>query len=136
MKYEILQFEEHGDERGNLIALEEKKEIPFAIKRVYYIFDTIKGVRRGFHAHRRLKQVLIAVHGSCKIELNDGTKKEVIVLDNCQKGLYIDTPLWREMYDFSEDCVLMCVASDIYDERDYIRNFEEYLEYMKGEVKR
>lgn len=133
MRYEILQFEEHGDERGSLIAVEEQKDIPFAIKRVYYIFDTLNGVRRGFHAHRKLKQVLIAVHGSCKIELNDGVKKEIVILDDCQKGLYIDTPLWREMYDFSEDCVLMCVASDVYDERDYIRNFEEYLEYMKGE---
>ena len=132
MRCEIIRFEEHGDERGNLIALENNSNIPFEIKRVYYIFDTKEGVRRGFHAHYTLKQVLIAVHGSCKIDLNDGKEKKTILLNNCREGLYIDMPLWREMYDFSEDCVLMCVASEIYDEKDYIRDFNQYLTFIRG----
>lgn len=131
MEYQIINFLEHGDNRGTLIALEQKKNIPFEIKRVYYMYDTKEGVRRGFHAHYNLEQVLICVKGTCKILLDDGQEKEHILLDSANKGLYIKSTLWREMYDFSEDAVLLVLASELYDESDYMRNYEEFLRYVK-----
>ncbi len=130
MLYTDIKFQVHGDERGSLIALEELKEIPFVIKRIYYIYGTREGVRRGFHAHRKLKQVLVCLNGSCKILLDDGYKKETVFLQENDRGIYIDRPIWREMFDFSPDAVLLCIASDIYNESDYIRNYEEFLEYI------
>lgn len=123
-------FQQHGDERGNLVAIEES-EIPFQVKRVYYMFDTRSDVRRGFHAHRSLKQLLICIHGSCKIHLDDGISQEEIVLDVPYEGIYLDNVIWREMYDFSEDAVLMVLASEPYDEKDYIRNYADFLTYIK-----
>lgn len=131
MEVKIVKLEEHGDERGTLIALEQMKNIPFEIKRVYYMFDTVKGVRRGFHAHKSLKQILICVKGSCKILLDDGTEKTEVLLDKPDKGLIIDSHIWREMFDFSEDAVLMVLANELYDESDYIRNYEEFIRYIK-----
>ena len=128
MEIKFIEFEIKGDNRGNLIALEEFRNIPFEIKRVYYIFVTKKGVRRGFHAHKNLQQVAVCVSGSCKFLLDNGKERvEDIVLDSPSKGLFIDKMIWREMYDFSEDCILLVLASDYYDERDYIRNYSEFL---------
>lgn len=132
MKIKTYEFEEHGDERGILIALEQLKNIPFEIKRVYYMYNTVPDVRRGFHAHRNLKQILICVHGSCKICLDDGKDKEIVCLNRQNKGLYIESNIWREMFDFSEDAVLMVLASEYYDEADYIRNYEDFLYYVKN----
>lgn len=131
MEIKIVEFEEHGDERGTLIALEQMKNIPFEIKRVYYMFDTVKGVRRGFHAHKQLKQILVCVKGNCKILLDDGTKKAEVALDRPNKGLLIESHLWREMFDFSEDAVLMVLASELYDEADYIRNYDDFIKYVE-----
>ncbi|WP_163306479.1 sugar 3,4-ketoisomerase, partial [Enterobacter ludwigii] len=100
--------------------------IPFSIKRVYYIFDTKEGVRRGFHAHKKLKQVAIAVKGSCRFLLDDGTERIEVVLDNPAQGLLIESCIWREMYDFSSDCVLMVLADSHYDEKDYIRDYDAF----------
>ena len=127
MNYEIIEFQKHGDERGMLVALEKGKEIPFPIKRVYYMYDTLPGVRRGFHAHKELKQVLICIHGQCVIHLDDGYETKEILLDKPNEGLFISGAIWREMYDFSPDAVLMVLASELYDEADYIRNYEEFL---------
>lgn len=128
-------FPPHGDDRGQLVALEEKKDIPFEIKRVYYIYDTLEGVRRGFHAHRNLEQILVCVHGSCKILLDNGTEKETVLLDKPYEGLYISNNIWREMYDFSPDAVLLVLASSLYDEADYIRDYDQFLEFIgKGNV--
>lgn len=124
-------FPPHGDDRGQLVALEEKKDIPFEIKRVYYIYDTLEGVRRGFHAHRNLEQILVCVHGSCKILLDNGTEKETVLLDKPYEGLYISNNIWREMYDFSPDAVLLVLASSLYDEADYIRDYDQFLEFIK-----
>lgn len=124
-------FQQHGDERGQLVALEEMKDIPFQIKRVYYMYDTGEGVHRGYHAHKSLEQILICIHGSCKILLDDGNEKEVVTLDKPYEGLYVSNVMWREMYDFSSDAVLMVLASEYYDEADYIRNYEDFLEYVK-----
>lgn len=125
-------FQQHGDERGQLVALEEMKDIPFQIKRVYYMYDTGEGVRRGFHAHKTLKQILICIHGSCKILLDNGSEKKIISLEKPYEGLYIEHNMWREMYDFSSDAVLMVLASNYYDESDYIRNYDEFLKSVGG----
>jgi len=127
-------FQPHGDSRGQLVALEEGKDIPFAIKRVYYMYDTLNGVRRGFHAHKSLEQILICIHGSCKILLDNGYEKKVIPLEKPYEGLYITNTMWREMYDFSEDAVLMVLASDFYSEEDYIRDYEEFLKFIGKEA--
>ena len=124
-------FEAHGDERGQLVALEENINIPFEIKRVYYMYDTIPGVARGHHAHKKLEQILICVHGSCKVLLDSGSEKEIVTLDRPNEGIYISNDTWREMFDFSEDAVLMVLASELYDESDYIRNYDEFLKYVR-----
>ena len=124
-------FQQHGDHRGQLVALEEGKEIPFQVKRVYYMYDTVEGVRRGYHAHKCLKQILICVHGSCKILLDNGKETAVVNLDTPFEGLYISNDMWREMYDFSPDAVLMVLASELYDEADYIRNYDEFLKFVE-----
>lgn len=123
-------FQPHGDSRGQLIALEENKDIPFSIKRIYYMYDTKEGVVRGKHAHKSLKQILVCIHGSCKILLDNGREKKTIPLEKPYEGLYVDSVMWREMYDFSPDAVLLVLASELYDEQDYIRNYDEFLEYI------
>ena len=124
-------FPPHGDDRGQLVALEEYKDIPFDIKRVYYIYDTVEGVRRGFHAHKNLEQILICVHGECKILLDNGKERETVLLDKPYEGLYISNDIWREMYDFSPDAVLLVLASQPYDEADYIRNYDDFLKFVE-----
>lgn len=131
MNSEMFLFQIHGDSRGQLVALEEMRNIPFHIKRVYYMYDTTAGVTRGYHAHKSLEQVLICVHGSCKVMLDDGQKKTVVLLNKPNEGLYVSNTLWREMYDFSPDAVLMVLASELYDEADYIRDYNEFLQYIK-----
>jgi len=132
MGYELVDFKTLGDERGSLIALEENYNTPFAIKRVYYIFDTKEGVTRGYHAHSNLKQIAIAVKGSCTFVLDNGKRREEIDLDNPNKGLLIEGLIWREMKDFSSDCVLIVLASEHYDENDYIRDYDIFLEELKN----
>ena len=127
MNIQFLQLQTHGDDRGSLISLEEGKNIPFSVKRVYYMFDTGKGVRRGFHAHKTLKQVAVAVRGSCRFMLDDGQEKIEIRLDHPCQGLLIESFIWREMYDFSEDCVLMVLADQLYEESDYVRDYASFL---------
>ena len=136
MEVKIIQLEEHGDDRGTLIALEQMKNVPFEIKRVYYMYDTGSGVRRGFHAHKNLKQMLVCVHGTCKILLDDGKEKAEILLDCPNKGLLIESHIWREMFDFSPEAVLMVLASDYYKEEDYIRDYEEFLMLVQSKEKK
>ncbi|WP_419239831.1 sugar 3,4-ketoisomerase [Photobacterium leiognathi] len=123
----LIEFSRLGDDRGALVSLEQNKNIPFDIKRVYYIFDTKKGVARGFHAHKDLQQIAICVKGSCRFILDNGVQRESVLLDKPNKGLLINSIIWREMHDFSEDCVLMVLASHQYDESDYIRNYDEFM---------
>ena len=132
MQVVTVNFQPHGDERGQLIALEEFKDIPFRVKRVYYIYDTKQGVRRGYHAHKKLEQILICVSGSCKIMLDNGEERTDVLLDKPYEGLYISNDMWREMYDFSADAVLLVLASELYDESDYIRNYDEFLAFVKS----
>lgn len=120
-------FQPHGDDRGQLIALEEFNDIPFQIKRVYYMYDTKEGVVRGKHAHKNLEQILVCIHGSCKIRLDNGKERKVVPLEKPYEGVYVGSNMWREMYDFSPDAVLMVLASDVYDETDYIRDYDDFL---------
>jgi len=117
-----------GDDRGSLVALEANKTVSFDIKRVYYIFGTKQGVARGFHAHKALKQVAVCVAGSCRMLLDDGLHKEEVLLDSARKGLLIEGLVWREMHDFSEDCVLLVLSSELYDESDYIRDYKKFID--------
>lgn len=131
LKMKKVFAQQHGDERGQLAVLEEKKEIPFEVKRVYYIYDTLEGVHRGGHAHRSLKQLLICVHGSCKVWLDNGEDKKEVLLDKPNEGIYIEGGIWREMYDFSPNAVFLVLASELYDEAEYIRNYDEFLKFVK-----
>jgi dTDP-4-dehydrorhamnose 3,5-epimerase-like enzyme len=134
MEIRHIELQKHGDDRGMLVALEDTRNVPFSIRRVYYMFDTQPGVRRGFHAHRNLKQLAIAVRGSVRFHLDDGTETAEVLLDDPAKGLLLDRLIWREMYDFSEDCVLMVLADQLYDADDYLRNYDEFLALAKGEL--
>lgn len=131
MKVEKLVFQIHGDERGQLVSLEEEKNIPFPVKRVYYMYDTKKGVRRGFHSHKTLQQILICIHGSCYIHLDNGVETEEVLLDKPYEGIYISSNIWREMYEFSDDAVLMVLASDVYHEEDYIRDYNAFIDQIE-----
>ena len=116
-----------GDDRGQLVAIEENKQVPFEIKRVYYIYGTDRAVARGFHAHKELKQVAVCVSGSCKMLLDNGVSKSTVILDNALKAVEIPPMIWHEMHDFSKDCILLVLASALYDEADYIRDYEEFI---------
>lgn len=127
MFYTLMNFKIHGDYQGKLVALEGGDDLPFEIKRVYYIWDTAHNVIRGKHAHRKLEQVIICSAGSCDFILDDGKERAMVRLDNPAQGLYIKHNIWREFTNFSKDCVVMVLASEHYDESDYIRNYEEFL---------
>ena len=129
---ELVNFPPLGDERGSLVALEAHKTVPFDVKRVYYIFGTQAGVSRGFHAHRALQQVAVCVTGKCRMVLDDGQRREEVWLDAPTKGLLISDLVWREMHDFSPDCVLLVLASEHYNEADYIRSYDEFKQALKS----
>jgi dTDP-4-dehydrorhamnose 3,5-epimerase-like enzyme len=131
MTIQLVDLKCCGDERGSLIALESGLNVPFDIKRVYYIFATKKNVVRGFHAHKALTQMVVAVQGACTFLLDDGKTKQSIRLNSSAQGLLIHSFVWREIFDFSEDCVLMVLADALYDENDYIRNYDDFLKEVK-----
>lgn len=124
-----IDFQSLGDARGSLVALEigMEKAVPFDIKRVYYIYETGKDVSRGFHAHRNLNQVAICVAGKCRMVLDNGHIREETWMSSPTRGLLIESMVWREMHDFSDDCVLLVLASEHYDESDYIRDYSKFL---------
>jgi dTDP-4-dehydrorhamnose 3,5-epimerase-like enzyme len=131
--YKLVDFKTLGDERGSLIAIEEDYNASFDIKRVYYLFDTKAGVERGFHAHKNLKQICIAVKGKCTFTLDNGIQRKEVILNTPNKGLYIENLIWREMKDFSSDCVLLVLASEYYDENDYIRDYDKFLKVLNND---
>lgn len=128
----LIELTSHGDSRGSLIALEKEHNVPFDIKRVYYIYDTKRGVPRGFHAHENLEQLLICVSGSCKIKVDNGKEKEIYELNSPEIALYIGKMVWREMYDFSQGCVLMVIASEYYNPEEYIRDYKQFITMING----
>ncbi|EAL3289606.1 WxcM-like domain-containing protein [Campylobacter coli] len=127
MNYKILNFNAKSDSRGSLIALENLKEIPFEVKRIYYIYDTKPDFPRGAHAHKELEQVLIMMDGSCELVLNDGKDIKNIILNRPDMGIFIGKNIWREMKNFSYGAKLLVLASDFYNEKEYIRDYEEFL---------
>ena len=122
----LLDFPPLGDNRGSLVALEANKKVPFDIKRVYYMFGTKPGVMRGSHAHKTLIQLAVCVSGSCCMLLDNGQTKEEILLDSPTTGLVLENLVWHELHDCSSDCVLLVLASDYFDEGDYIRNYDDF----------
>ena len=131
MEIQWLPFPQRKNETGTLTFLEGVHQIPFEIKRVYYIHHVKADARRGFHAHKKLQQVLVCVHGSCKILLDDGSSQKTVTLSDPSLGLYIGNAVWREMFDFSEGAVLPVFASEYYDESDYIRNYDEFKKFLQ-----
>ena len=121
-----INFPVLGDERGRLVALEGAKAVPFDIKRVYYIFGTQLGVARGFHAHKQLQQLAVCITGKCRMVLDNGQNREEVWLESPNKSLVINKMIWHEMHDLSADCVLLVLASNHYDENDYIRDYSEF----------
>ena len=127
----LISLQVHGDDRGSLIALENGLNLPFDVKRVYYIYGTKEGVSRGFHAHKKLKQLLIAVSGTVTVKCEyNGLQKEY-TMNRPDEGLLIEGLVWREMHDFSPDCVLLVLADDYYNEVDYIRDYWGFLDLEK-----
>jgi dTDP-4-dehydrorhamnose 3,5-epimerase-like enzyme len=127
----LREFKVLGDHRGQFVALEANREIPFNVKRVFYIYGTQEGVPRGNHSHYKTKQFLVVVNGSCKITLDNGKTKKTFDLDKPNLGLFQDALIWGTMHDFSSDCVLMVLADEYYDASDYINNYDTFLEVVK-----
>ena len=126
----ILHFGDLGDERGKLVVIEGGQAIPFEIKRVFYIYDSDATVVRGQHANRESEFVLINVAGRSKVRITDGKEEFVAVLDRPMMGIYIPKMVWKDMYDFSPDSVLLVLASTHYDGGEYIRDYDTYLQEM------
>jgi len=124
---QLLDFDVKADNRGSLVALEEMKNIPFEIKRIFYMTGLNAQYSRGYHAHKQLKQVAVCLSGSCRFILDDSRIREEIVLDSPQKGLMIQEMIWGEMHDFSNDCIIIVLANQHYDENDYIRDYDEFV---------
>ena len=123
-----LDLTQCGDERGCLTVVESMKSIPFEIKRVYYLTKLSSDLPRGFHAHKELEQVAICLSGSCKVLLDNGQEKQWVVLDSSSKAIRIEPMVWHEMKDFSRDCVFLVLASEHYDEADYIRDYKKFIQ--------
>lgn len=128
----MLEFPQRGDERGHLVIVEGEKDIPFEIKRVFYIYGSDPTVVRGQHANKRSEFVLINVAGTSKVKVKDGEGNEAIFcLNRPHTGIYLPTMVWKDMYDFSEDSVLLVLASEHYDPGEYIRDYEEFVEELR-----
>ena len=128
---QLIDFQMHGDERGQLIVAEGLKDIPFKIARIFYMYGSNQNVVRGQHANRRSEFVLINVCGTSKVKVTDGQMERSFDLDRPNIGVYLPQMVWKEMYDFSEDSVLLCLASEPYDAAEYIRDYDEYLREMQ-----
>lgn len=131
-KARILEFDERGDERGNLVVVEGMQDVPFSIERIFYIYGSDGEIVRGKHANINSEFVLVNVAGSCKVKVDDGRGNiEVFSLDKPRIGLYLPKLVWKEMYEFSQDSVLLCLASEHYDELEYLRDYDGYIKYLK-----
>ena len=135
-QYKILEFGDLGDERGKLVVVEGAMDIPFEIKRVFYIYGSDSSVIRGQHANRDSEFVLINVSGSSKVRVDNGFEEAIIELNRPRMGLYLPTMIWKDMYDFSEDSVLLVLANTHYDGNEYIRDYDEYLKEVGGSRRR
>ena len=134
--YKILEFGDLGDERGKLVVVEGAQDIPFDIQRVFYIYGSDSEVVRGQHANRNSEFVLINVSGSSKVRVDNGFEEEIIELNRPRMGLYLPTMLWKDMYDFSADSVLLVLANTHYDGHEYIRDYDEFIKEVGGTRRR
>ncbi len=131
-QYRIIEFGEFGDERGNLVVAEcGGIDVPFEVKRVFYIYGSDQTIVRGRHANRKTSFVLINVAGSSKVRIDNGFETDIVELNRPRMGLYLPPLLWKDMYDFSPDSVLLVLASEHYNENEYIRDYDEYLNYVR-----
>lgn len=131
---QMLEFPQSGDERGHLVIVEGEKDIPFEIKRIFYIYGTDTGIVRGQHANLRTQFVLINVAGQSKVKVKDGKGNEVIFsLNRPHTGIYLPEMVWKDMYDFSENSVLLVLASEHYDQEEYIRDYEKYEQLINND---
>lgn len=131
-QYKLIEFADLGDERGNLVVIEgEGMDIPFDIKRVFYIYGSDSTVVRGQHANRETEFLLVNVSGNSKVRVDNGDESAIIELNRPRMGLYLSSMLWKDMYDFSEDSVLLVLASRHYDEKEYIRDYDTYLQALR-----
>lgn len=131
-KVQMLEFPQHGDERGHLVVVEGMKDVPFEIKRIFYIYGSDADVVRGQHANRKTEFVLINVAGKSKVRVKDGEGNEaVFCLNRPHTGIYLPTMVWKDMYDFSADSVLLCLASEHYDNKEYIRDYNEFVKEVQ-----
>lgn len=136
-RVQMLEFPQRGDERGHLVIAEGGIDVPFDIKRVFYIYGSDKDVVRGQHANRKTEFVLINVAGTSKVKVKDGEGNEAIFcLNRPHTGIYLPTMVWKDMYDFSEDSVLLVLASEHYDATEYIRNYDDFVEEITSENQR
>lgn len=134
MDVRMIEFTEHGDDRGHLVVVEGCKDVPFDIKRIFYIYGSDCDAVRGKHANRKTKFVLINVAGTSKVRVEDGKGNEAVFsLNRPHTGIYFSEMLWKEMYDFSKDSVLLCLASEPYDNTEYIRDYDEFVRIVKGQ---
>ncbi len=134
MGTQMVEFSQHGDERGHLVIVEGGLDIPFDIKRIFYIYGSDSEVVRGQHANRRSEFVLINVSGQSKVKVKDGKGNEAVFsLNRPHTGIYLPQLVWKDMYDFSEDSVLLCLASEHYDPAEYIRDYDEFVKIVGGE---
>lgn len=132
-KCKVIEFKDFGDERGKLVVIEGEKDIPFEIKRVFYIYGSDDTVVRGQHANRESEFILINVSGQSKVYIDDGNENFVVELNKPMMGVYIPRMVWKNMYDFSADSVLLVLASTHYDDSEYIRNYDDYLKEVKND---
>lgn len=129
--FKWVSFKEIGKDHGKLIAIESGLDTPFQIKRVYYLTSLNPAIPRGFHAHKELVQIAFCLAGSCDMVFDSGSEKQTVRMDNPSRGILIKPLIWHEMHNFSEDCVFMVLASEHYDEQDYLRDYDDFLRYVK-----
>ncbi len=132
-KCRLLSFEQRGDERGHLVVIEGSQDIPFDIKRVFYIYGSDRDVVRGRHANYNSEFILINVSGTSKVKVDDGVNQKIFDLDRPHTGIYLPKLIWKDMYDFSPDSVLLVLSSEHYDDKEYIRNYEDYLKVVRSD---
>ena len=125
---ELIKFRENGDSRGRLVIIEGLNDIPFDIKRIFYIYGSEEGVVRGQHANRKSEFILINVNGTSKVMVNNGWSKQVFILDRPHMGIYLPRMTWKDMYDFSSDSILLVLASEYYDSSEYITDFGQFMQ--------
>lgn len=132
MNYKEFNLKDLGDERGGLIVLEEGSNAPFEVKRAFYIYDTKPSTPRGAHANKKSQFLLIVISGSCKVLLDDSKEKKIIELNRPNQALYINKMIWKEMYDFSYNAIMLVISNEKYNEEEYIRNYDDYIKFMEN----